>query len=227
MNDFFARYNDDRFTYNPRDQPELEFIRLRDARGWSDTGKAGKRVRREFLVALVRETKSPVHAYFVEKHPTFNYDSRASPKLEFQRLAMVRGWKETKRPYKRARSFFEEAFDQEFNSDLDNFFKTFPNFDYNPRNEPKAELRRLTKGWDRNGDVYEEARDDFFTAFVNEFESHFGTDEDDIESWESLCRALGVDLEPIPPSVTQCKRVSISRTNFHNPVARTLRSVIG
>lgn len=218
MDDFFANFTTDAFTYNPRVQPELEFIRLRGVREWDQTTPEYKKVRREFLQALVKETKGPVHAFFVDRHPDFDYESRASPKLEFQRLRELRGWLASSRPYKREKRLFREAFDHEFDSDLDEYFKGFPEFDYNPRNEPKTEFERLRKlkKWtkkkykgteqdQRLKEEYREAREAFYEAFVGVFSYFFGV-SGDLHNWEFLCDLLGVS--PIPATVEECKLVS-------------------
>lgn len=216
MNDFFATFTAD-FNFDSKTQPELELARLRNLRGWDQTTPEYKKVRREFLEALVKETKAPVHTYFVLQFPDFDYDSRASPKLEFQRLRQFRNWKAASRPYKRARRLFLEAFDQEFDSDLDVFFKDFKTFDYNPRNEPKAEFERLRvhKKWKKNykktpadqilKEEYQAIRDEFFEAFVGVFSYYFGLDKD-YHNWEYLCGLLGVN--PIPSTAEECEKVS-------------------
>ena len=40
-----------------------------------------------------------------------------------------------------------------------------------------------------------------------QFASYYGSDVHDISAWQSLCIALEVD--PVPDTITQCKRVSI------------------
>lgn len=216
MNDFFAKFTDD-FTFDPKTQPELELARLRNLRGWNVTTPEYKKVRREFLEALVKETKAPMHTYFVLQFPDFDYDSRASPKLEFQRLREFRKWKTGSRPDKRARRLFVEAFDQEFDSDLDEFFKNFKTFDYNPRNEPKAEFERLRihKKWKKKygktpaeqilKDEYQAIRDEFFEAFVGVFIYFFGLAKD-YNYWGYLCDLLGV--HPIPSTPEGCEKVN-------------------
>lgn len=217
MDEFFVGFVAVDFIFNPKTQPELELARLRNLREWDQTTAEYKKVRRDFLEALVKETKAPVHTYFVLQFPDFDYDSRASPKLEFQRLREFRKWKTASRPYKRSRSLFLEAFDQEFDSDLDVFFKDFKTFDYNPRNEPKAEFERLRlhKKWKKKykntpadqlkKQEYQTIRDEFFEAFVGVFSYYFGLNKD-YHNWEYLCILLGV--HPIPLTVEECVKVS-------------------
>lgn len=103
---------------------------------------------------------------------------------------------------------FENACKQEFNGPLDEFYHEFDDFEYNPRNSPMAEFRRLMfhKRWKPKDDAYKSARNDFFDAFKKEFDGRFGADEKSIRTWQQLCEVLGV--EPTPESLKECKKVS-------------------
>lgn len=97
------------------------------------------------------------------------------------------------------------------------FFKRFKTFDYNPRNEPKAEFERLHahKGWKKKYGKspaelvrkreYQAVRDEFFGAFVGVFSYFFGLTKD-YHNWEYLCGLLGVN--PIPETAEECEKVS-------------------
>lgn len=219
MNAFFATFSAAAadFTFNPKTQPELELRRLQTLLNWDRSSAFYSQVHRDFLRALVDETKAPVHTYFVQHFPDFDYDSRGSPRAEFARVCVLRGLRPGSRPYKRLRRLFVTAFDQEFDSDLDAFFKEFKTFDYNPRNEPKAEFERLHahKGWKKKygkspaeqvrKEAYQAIRDEFFDAFVGVFSYYFGL-TGDYHNWEYLCGLLGVI--PIPETAEECKKVS-------------------
>lgn len=216
------------FIFNPKTQPELELHRLVTLLKWDRASASYSQVYRDFLFALVKETKAPVHTYFVQHFPDFAYNSRASPRAEFQRVCVQRGWRSGSGPYKRFRGLFLEAFEQEFDSDLDVFFKEFKTFDYNPRNEPKAEFERLSahKKWKKQyGETPEEEmrkqeykaiRDEFFEAFVGVFSYYFGL-SGDYHNWEYLCGLLGVS--PIPETAEECEKVSESEPNVMRGVA--------
>lgn len=60
---------------------------------------------------------------------------------------------------------------------------------------PKSKKQRR-----RRGECYQE-----------EFGTHFGTVADKLETWQALCGEVGI--EPIPKSITQCKKVS-SHSSF-------------
>ena len=65
--------------------------------------------------------------------------------------------------------------------------------------------------WDRDDLGREEAHDDFKTALVQQFNSLFGTEVDDIESWRGICVALGIS--PLPDDLNEAKKV-FSRISF-------------
>ncbi|KAL0632737.1 hypothetical protein Q9L58_008368 [Maublancomyces gigas] len=220
------------FSYNAKRPAEKEFCRLWDTHGWEKSSTEFKTIRRQFLKALVKETDSPVHKFFVNQYEKFDYDSGASPRKEFDRLQRFEGWNQFSPPCARAKGLFEEAFKEDFNSKVDIFFRKFEDFDYNPRASPKLEFRRLKlrRGWGegRRGHgvrggyeriekekAYVKARNEFFRAFGDELDAHFGTDGDGIKTWESLCKALGVDYEPAPTSISQCQKASISSISFY------------
>ena len=62
-------------------------------------------------------------------------------------------------------------------------------------------------GWDRDNPERAEAHDDFKTALVKQFNSLYGTEVDDIESWRGLSFAL--NIFPPPENVNQAKHVSL------------------
>lgn len=176
-------------------------------------------MRRKFLTALVAETKSPVHAFFVTHESFLEYDSTASPHVELRRLAGLK-----RREIDRAA--FHAAFHAEFNGPLDSFFRGYPKFQYNPRGAHMAEFRRLVaaKNWDAKlakdpkhaeepkSIAYNTARDDFFDAFRDEFDHLFGGDAKSFNTWEKLCETLGI--EPMPGSATQCYKVRKPATDY-------------
>jgi hypothetical protein len=59
--------------------------------------------------------------------------------------------------------------------------------------------------YDWGDDEEDEARALFRDALVQEFNLVYGTDENDIGSWQGLCRVL--DIVPIPDDLETCRRV--------------------
>jgi hypothetical protein len=68
-----------------------------------------------------------------------------------------------------------------------------------------GELQRLKnhQHWSRRKWKTIQAR--FRRAFEAEFVSVFGANDNYRAGWEALCELL--DVDPVPPSVTQCKKV--------------------
>ena len=60
-------------------------------------------------------------------------------------------------------------------------------------------------GWEKDDEEKGIAREDFKNAMVHQFNSLYGTDVNDIESWQKLCLAL--DIVPLPQGIEQCRKV--------------------
>lgn len=212
--DAFASFNRD-----TRQTPDSDFRLLQQQLGWKSGSPIYKEMRRKFLTSLVAETKSPVHAYFVNHENFLEYKSTASPHVEFSRLANL-----SKSPVDR--DAFHAAFRAEFNGPLDSFFLRYPEFKYNPRGAHMAEFRLLvaTKNWDPKrakrlehaqepqSIEYNTARSGFFDAFRGEFDHLFGGNAREFSTWQKLCKTLGV--EPMPKNVQHCKTVRTLVTDF-------------
>jgi hypothetical protein len=61
----------------------------------------------------------------------------------------------------------------------------------------------MCRGWDK-GDR-EEAREGFKGALVQGFNQMYGTDVNDIESWQSLCCVVGIT--PVPDELNECRDI--------------------
>lgn len=59
--------------------------------------------------------------------------------------------------------------------------------------------------WANNEPERKEAHDNFKTALVQQFNSLYGTEVDDIKSWRGLCLAL--DIFPLPDDPNEAKEV--------------------
>ena len=64
-------------------------------------------------------------------------------------------------------------------------------------------------GWDTHDDERELAHKEFKNAMVHQFNSLYGTNVNDIESWQKLCLAL--DIVPLPQGIKQCRKVRLLR----------------
>ena len=54
-----------------------------------------------------------------------------------------------------------------------------------------------------------EARRMFKSAMVQQFNDLYGTDEEDLNSWQNLCHIL--NIEPAPEGLKECREVGICR----------------
>lgn len=200
------------FTRDTSQPPDDDFRRLQARHRWDAGSDIYAAKRRKFLLALAEETKSPMHAFFVQYAEFLDYNSAASPHVEFVRLQrQLKGCI--------TRKDFNAAFRAEFNGPLDRFFWRYPEFKYNPRGTHMAEFRRLVaaKRWDpkrakremyemeEKSIAYNNARTAFFDAFRGEFDHLFGSDAEAFGTWRKLCRTLGV--QPMPRDVKECKKV--------------------
>ncbi|KAF8245483.1 hypothetical protein K440DRAFT_662791 [Wilcoxina mikolae CBS 423.85] len=206
MESFFAQFPD--FEHNPFATPTDEFERLQTSLELTPDGALYKHHRRNFLVALVAESNSPVHRFFVETHEFPSYNPSASPEHEFEHLVELRQWSPETSSYQEAREEFDRAFQKEFGSDVLDFFEGYRElgFDHNPQNNHEVELNRLRleQGWSWVSSEWIDARDAFFTAVRVDFNETFGRNDDDIEGWQFLCKVLGVKGEP-PGSAEECQ----------------------
>jgi hypothetical protein len=91
---------------------------------------------------------------------------------------------------------------------LKNFFSRYSKFQYEPRNSPISEFNRLCKEyhWKRDSAEKIDARRDFEVAIKKEFDSLYGSDENDINNWYKLCHVLRID--PVPDTLKECRVVS-------------------
>jgi len=63
--------------------------------------------------------------------------------------------------------------------------------------------------WDSDDYEMREARRQFKSAMVQQFNDLYGTDEEDLNSWQNLCHIL--NIEPVPEGIKECREVSICR----------------
>lgn len=98
---------------------------------------------------------------------------------------------------------------ESFHEPIDEFFAQYPNFRYKRNAHFWDEFYRMCgqfKGqWD--GAERRSAKADFKVAMVEQFNSAFGTDENDLGSWQRLCRILGVG---VPKTLKECRQVTQS-----------------
>lgn len=71
-----------------------------------------------------------------------------------------------------------------------------------------AEFYRMCDffNWDKDDEEKKEARNLLKDALTQQFNSIYGTEVNSIESWQNLCRVLGIT--PIPEGLHACREVS-------------------
>ncbi|KAI0293598.1 hypothetical protein BC826DRAFT_910617 [Russula brevipes] len=94
---------------------------------------------------------------------------------------------------------------------LEGFFSQYSEFQSQPLNSPVAEFNRLCKEyeWERGDPEREAARDDFNFAIKREFDDLYGSDENDVDNWQKLCRVLKID--PVPDTLGGCRAVVVTK----------------
>lgn len=94
---------------------------------------------------------------------------------------------------------------------LDKFFLSFPSFAYDPSLPPATSYSRLQRhmGWRRESEGSGEAWHKYQRALEEEVKVWFGK-EDDLNSWHTLCRAIGIKQPP--PTIAACRSVRNPRT---------------
>ncbi|KXN85785.1 hypothetical protein AN958_10843 [Leucoagaricus sp. SymC.cos] len=90
---------------------------------------------------------------------------------------------------------------------LEDFFKQYSCFTYNPNESASEQFHRLQKeaGWERNGPEQKAAWEGYLQALVGQFNVSYGKDEDDLTAWHGLLARIGVT--DLPDSVKKCKQI--------------------
>ncbi|OAP63864.1 hypothetical protein AYL99_03091 [Fonsecaea erecta] len=98
---------------------------------------------------------------------------------------------------------------------IGDFFAEYPEFDYDQSAEIWREFYRMCDGfgWRGRNDEKEEAKERFKSAMVLQFNDLYGTDRDDLNAWQGLCRIL--NIFPPPTELDECrKRVRRTHVNL-------------
>lgn len=89
---------------------------------------------------------------------------------------------------------------------LDRFFLSFTPFAYDPSLPPATSYSQLRRhmAWPTNSPQRDEALHRYRKALVDEVRVWFGS-EDDLASWHTLCRAIGI--QELPDTIDACTSV--------------------
>lgn len=93
---------------------------------------------------------------------------------------------------------------------LEGFFAQYPEFDFDNTASASDEFYRMCDffDWSRQDPDRETARAEYRTALTQQFNSNYGTDVDDLASWQHLCRVIG--LYPVPDDMVTARSVPFS-----------------
>ncbi|RDW74148.1 hypothetical protein BP5796_07590 [Coleophoma crateriformis] len=102
---------------------------------------------------------------------------------------------------------------QDTETPLNMFFRSFPTFDYDPSLPPATSYASLRehKGWRRGSAASADAWTRYQEALESELHMWFGA-ENDLTAWHALCRAIGV--KPLPRTCEQCEE-TVRRTHVN------------
>ncbi|KAH7929073.1 hypothetical protein BV22DRAFT_152681 [Leucogyrophana mollusca] len=87
---------------------------------------------------------------------------------------------------------------------LDDFFSQYPPFVFNRTKSAPDEFKRLCSHFRWRKEDRDEVRAQYKDALVKTFNSTFGTDENDLTSWKSLCQ--DISIYPIPDDLESCRQ---------------------
>ncbi|KAG2102837.1 uncharacterized protein F5147DRAFT_706977 [Suillus discolor] len=88
---------------------------------------------------------------------------------------------------------------------LDDFFATYPAFDYNSSASASSEFHRMCGHfcWNKKDKEKKKAHRDFKDALVQQLNEIYGTDVNNLSSWRNLCQI--VHISPIPDTLESCR----------------------
>ncbi|KAL3462795.1 hypothetical protein BJX64DRAFT_288006 [Aspergillus heterothallicus] len=107
-----------------------------------------------------------------------------------------------------------EAQPAQGNDEIDAFFALYPRFTYQRQEPIYRELFRMFGefNWERDDPRRDEAWENFRIAVIQAFNSTFGSDAEDLATWQRICRCL--EIAPIPNQLTGA-REAVSRTHVN------------
>lgn len=95
---------------------------------------------------------------------------------------------------------------------LDNFFRSYPSFNYNASKPPATSFKSLEdyltklRKWRKKSPERQRLWEQYQDALTEEFNLLFGV-KNDLDAWHALCRA--VRINPLPTTCKECRSVRI------------------
>lgn len=110
-----------------------------------------------------------------------------------------------KRPIKESKVNCRQA--KRLEDHIDTFFAEYSDFEYDSSAPIWTGFNRMCNafGWDSDDYEMREAKRDFREAMVKQFNDIYGTDQEDLSSWQNLCHVL--NIEPAPTRLKECREV--------------------
>jgi len=200
------------FIYDPDEPPPRQFDRLAEKRGWSFESPARKMALRELNTALFRQFDPSYEDYSavvevdwpkVAEEPTAvpavavssditEVDQTAPEDSGTKRMVEEKPAGQTGRTLEH----------------LDAFFSKYPQFKRDPTKSVATqlnELRRQEKWWGRRSNLWDAARQKYQNALVQQFNTAYGTDANDLKTWH---RVLGrIHAGKLPQTVDECTQL--------------------
>ena len=144
--------------------------------------------------------------------PTPPYEISTKPVIPIQTTLTCPSCKAVftihEKPYHRCSS--SESKPSAVDGPLDRFFHFYPSFHYDPSAPPATSFRLLQNHlqqrhrWARKSPENDKLWCNYQAALTKEFNLWFSV-EDDLEAWQSLCRA--VRISPLPTTIVLCRSV--------------------
>jgi hypothetical protein len=94
------------------------------------------------------------------------------------------------------------------NSHIEQFFRKYPAFHFCSSAPVSAQFYRLcdSQGWDRHTKERDVAYRAYGDALSQTFNDTYGTEVDDLRSWQTLCEVI--EIKPVPNILEECQDVS-------------------
>ncbi|QRV99759.1 phosphate import ATP-binding protein PstB [Ceratobasidium sp. AG-Ba] len=90
---------------------------------------------------------------------------------------------------------------------IQKFFSQYPEYKYNPAGETMSQFQQMSQTfkWERGDRRMETARRQLRAAVTQDFNNIYGTDENDLTAWQSLCCVL--QLPEVPDDLETCQQL--------------------
>ncbi|CAG1972963.1 unnamed protein product, partial [Fusarium graminearum] len=108
---------------------------------------------------------------------------------------------------------------------IDRFFVKYPNFNYDSLKPIWIEFNDMCDffEWDNEDKEMKIAKGGFKEAIVKQFNDIYGTDLDNLDSWQKLCYML--NIKPVPTNLAECREVGLMASSSLLNYSRNVRRI--